>query len=78
MPVKLKYNSGEKIVTPKSGAYLGVACLTAIAAVGSMFELSSGDPDWGTAPTAIILALSIPAGILSFIAAVKDARANMQ
>ncbi len=65
-------------MTPKSGAYLGVACLTAIAAVGSMFELSSGDPDWGTAPTAIILALSIPAGILSFIAAVKDARANMQ
>ena len=65
-------------MTPKSGAFLGVACLTAIAAVGSMFELSSGDPDWGTAPTAIILALSIPAGILSFIAAVKDARANMQ
>ena len=64
-------------MTPKSGAYLGIACLTAIAAVGSMFELSSGDPDWGTAPTAIVLALSIPAGVLSFMAAVKDARANM-
>lgn len=64
-------------MTPKSGALLGVACLTAIAAVGSMFELSSGDPDWGTAPTAVILALSIPTGILSFIEAVKDARANM-
>lgn len=64
-------------MTPKSGALLGVACLTAIAAVGSMFELSSGDPDWGKAPTAVILALSIPTGILSFIEAVKDARANM-
>lgn len=65
-------------MTPKSGALLGIACLTAIAAVGSMFELSSGDPDWGTAPTATILALSIPVGIWSFMAAVKDARANMQ
>lgn len=65
------------MMTPKSGAFLGIACLTAIAAVGSMFELSSGDPDWGTAPTAVILALSIPAGVLSFMAAVKDARANM-
>ncbi len=64
-------------MTPKSGAYLGIACLTAIAAVGCMFELSSGDPDWGTAPTAVILALSIPAGIIAFRAAVKDARANM-
>ncbi|MEM8503467.1 MAG: hypothetical protein AAF716_09980 [Cyanobacteria bacterium P01_D01_bin.1] len=42
-----------------------------------MFELSSGDPDWGKAPTAVVLALSIPVGILSFIEAVKDARANM-
>ena len=65
-------------MTPKSGALLGIACLTAIAAVGCMFELSSGDPDWGTAPTAIILALSIPSGIWAFTAAVKDARANMQ
>jgi len=65
------------MMTPKSGAYLGIACLTAIAAVGSMFELSSGNPDWGTAPTAIILALSIPAGVIAFMAAVKDARANM-
>ena len=65
-------------MTPKSGAYLGISCLAAIAAVGSMFELSSGDPDWGTAPTAVIMALSIPAGIIAFMAAVKDARANMQ
>ncbi|MBE9064451.1 hypothetical protein [cf. Phormidesmis sp. LEGE 11477] len=47
------------------------ACLTAIAAVGPTFELSSGDPDWGRAPTAAILILSILVGILSFIEAVK-------
>ncbi|MGB3296910.1 MAG: hypothetical protein WBA76_01480 [Phormidesmis sp.] len=64
-------------MTPKSGAYLGIACLSGIAAVGSMFELSSGDPDWGQVPTALILALSIPAGITAFMSAVKDARANM-
>ncbi|MEM9089265.1 MAG: hypothetical protein AAGC93_11020 [Cyanobacteria bacterium P01_F01_bin.53] len=65
-------------MTPKSGALLGIACLTAIAAVGSMFELSSGDPDLGMGPTALVLGLSIPMGIWSFMAAVKDARANMQ
>ena len=42
-----------------------------------MFELSSGDPNWGTTPTALTLAISIPATVLSFMAAVKDARANM-
>jgi len=66
------------MMTPKSGAFLGVACLSAIAAVGCMFELSSGNPDWGTAPTAVILALSLPACVGSFMAAVKDARANME
>lgn len=65
-------------MTPKSGAFLSIACLSAIAGVGSAFELSSGEPDWGLAPTAVILALSIPTVILTFIAAVKDARANMQ
>ena len=65
-------------MTPKSGAYLGVACLAAIAGVGSAFELSSGDPDWGMGTTAAILALSMPATVIAFMAAVKDARANMQ
>ena len=46
-------------------------------AVGSIFELSSGQPDLGTQTTAIILALSIPLTGLFFIAAVKDARANI-
>jgi hypothetical protein len=63
-------------LTPKSGLFLGGSCFTAIAAVGSVFELSSGQPDFGVQTTAIILALSIPLTVLFFIAAVKDARAN--
>lgn len=63
-------------LTPKSGLYLGGSCITAIAAVGSIFELSSGQPDLGVQVTAIILGLSIPLTGLFFFAAVKDAREN--
>ncbi len=65
-------------LTPKSGIFLGGACVAAIAAVGSIFELSYGEPDFGIQTTAIILALSIPLTGLFFIAAVRDARANMK
>ncbi|MBK1990296.1 hypothetical protein A0J48_022685 [Sphaerospermopsis aphanizomenoides BCCUSP55] len=65
-------------LTPKSGLFLGSSCVTAIAAVGSVFELSSGQPDFGVQTTAIILALSIPLTVLFFMAAVKDARANIK
>ena len=65
-------------LTPKSGVFLGGACVAAIAAVGSIFELSYGEPDFGVQTTAIILALSIPLTGLFFIAAVRDARANMK
>jgi hypothetical protein len=65
-------------LTPKSGLFLGGSCITAIAAVGSVFELSYGEPDFGVQTTAIILALSIPLTVLFFIAAVKDARANIK
>jgi hypothetical protein len=65
-------------LTPKSGIFLGGACIAAIAAVGSIFELSYGEPDFGVQTTAIILALSIPLTGLFFIAAVRDARANMK
>ncbi|MBE9233141.1 hypothetical protein IQ231_16030 [Cuspidothrix issatschenkoi LEGE 03284] len=65
-------------LTPKSGIFLGGACVAAIAAVGSIFELSYGEPDFGVQTTAIILALSIPLTGLFFIAAVRDARANMK
>jgi hypothetical protein len=66
------------VYTPKSGLFLGGACITAIAAVGSVFELTSGEPDFGVQVTAIILALSIPLTGLFFFAAVKDARANIK
>ncbi len=65
-------------LTPKSGLFLGGACVAAIAAVGSVFELSYGEPDFGFQTTAIILALSIPLTAFFFIAAVRDARANMK
>lgn len=63
--------------TPKSGLFLLCSCVAAIAAVGSVFELSSGQPDWGTAPTSAVLAFSIPLVGIFFYAAVRDARANM-
>ncbi len=64
-------------MTPKSGLLLALACIAAIAGVGSVFELSSGNPDLGSSATTAILILSIPVTIISFIAAVQDARANM-
>jgi hypothetical protein len=64
------------MMTPKSGAFLAISCVMAIAAVGSVFELSSGAPQLGTLNTGIILALSIPLTVLFFLAAVRDARAN--
>lgn len=65
-------------MTPKSGVLLAGSCISAIAAVGSIFELSSGQPDWGTLPTSIILAVCVPLGVLFFYAAVRDARANQE
>ena len=63
-------------MTPKSGVLLAVSCITAIAAVGSIFELSSGNPQLGSLVTGIILTLSIPLTGICFYAAVQDARAN--
>ena len=63
-------------MTPKSGVLLAGSCLCAIAAVGSIFELSSGNPELGGMLTTSILVLSIPLGGFCFWAAVKDARAN--
>ena len=65
-------------MTPKSGGFLLGSCIAAIAAVGSVFELSSGTPDLGNLNTSIILALSIPVTVLFFVVAVKDTRANMK
>lgn len=65
-------------MTPKSGLFLAGTCIAAIAGVGSVFEITSGDPDWGMLPTSIVLALSIPVTVVFFIAAVKDTRENQQ
>ena len=65
-------------MTPKSGLFLAGTCIAAIAGVGSVFELTSGEPDLGVLPTGIVLALSIPITVIFFMAAVKDARENQQ
>ncbi len=65
-------------MTPKSGIFLLGSCIAAIAAVGSIFELSSGNPDLGTSITGLILAVCIPLTGLFFWAAVKDTRANQR
>lgn len=65
-------------MTGKSSILLLVCCVAAIASVGCIFELSSGMPELGQTNTAIILAISIPLTIVSFVLAVIDARANIK
>jgi len=65
-------------VTPKSGVLLLGSCITAIAAVGSIFELSSGSPDLGDLTTSIILTVSLPLTVVLFWIAVLDTRANQK
>ncbi|TVQ47747.1 MAG: hypothetical protein EA365_03295 [Gloeocapsa sp. DLM2.Bin57] len=65
-------------MTPKSGVLLLISCITAIAAVGSVFELSSGDPELGQLTTTIILIASIPLTGLFFWGAVVDTKANQK
>jgi len=60
------------MMTPKSGVLLLISCVAAIAGVGSVFELASGAPKYGTGLTGVILALSIPLVVGAFYAAVKD------
>lgn len=59
--------------TPKSAVLLLCSCVAAIAAVGSIFELSSGEPQLGSIVTWIILVVSIPTGAWLFYAAVRSA-----
>ena len=65
-------------ITAKSGVLLALCCITAIAGVGSVFELSSGQPELGSMITGIILAFSIPVTGVLFWAAVQDTRANIK
>jgi hypothetical protein len=60
------------IYTPKTGACLLGACISAIASVGSVFELSSGNPELGTTTTTIILAITVPLTAFLFLTAVRS------
>ncbi len=63
-------------MTPKSGVFLLGSCVAAIAAVGSVFEISSGTPELGNLTTGVILVASIPLSGVLFWAAVADTKAN--
>jgi uncharacterized NAD-dependent epimerase/dehydratase family protein len=65
-------------MTPKSGLFLGLCCIFAIAAVGSVFELAYGHPTYGTTATTAILVASIPLAAVLFWAAVQDTKANQK
>ncbi|MDX2273596.1 MAG: hypothetical protein NW237_16820 [Cyanobacteriota bacterium] len=62
----------------KSNLFLAGSCLSAIAAVGSVFELTSGSPDYGVALTTGILLLTAPLTIWFFKVAVNAARADQK
>ncbi len=64
------------MIPTKSSILLGLSCIAFIAAVGCVFELSSGEPMLGKVITAIILAMSVPTGVYSFVVAAKEAKAN--
>lgn len=61
------------MATPTSMLFLGLSCIAAIAAVGSVFELTSGNPELGSTVTTVILVLSLPLAALSFLGAVRSA-----
>ncbi|HIK36897.1 MAG: hypothetical protein NZ901_10175 [Geminocystis sp.] len=65
-------------MTVKSGLLLMLCCVASIAMVGCLFELGSGMPDLGQTNTILILAASVPTSVVSFVLAVKDARANLE
>ncbi|HEY9845228.1 MAG TPA: hypothetical protein V6D03_03435 [Candidatus Caenarcaniphilales bacterium] len=63
-------------MTPKSGFFLASSCVAFIAAVGSIFELASGQPNFGNLATTVIMIASFPLGAYCFLAAVRDVNAN--
>ncbi|MDJ0704357.1 MAG: hypothetical protein QNJ46_13820 [Leptolyngbyaceae cyanobacterium MO_188.B28] len=64
--------------TVKGGIFFLGSCVTAIAAVGSMFELGYGEPDLGAMPTTIILGLCLPLSVILLLAAIREGRANQE
>lgn len=63
-------------MTPKSSVFVGGSCVAFIAAIGSIFELTSGQPDLGNPITATILAVSLPLGAYLFFAAIRESNAD--
>jgi hypothetical protein len=61
----------------KAQLFLGLSVIAAIAFVGCIFELASGEPQWGKALTISILAVSLPLTIMTFLQAVKLAKSSM-
>jgi hypothetical protein len=66
------------VIPTKSGILLLFSCVAFIAAVGSVFELSSGEPSLGQWQTISILALSVPLGVFTFIVAAREAKASIE
>ena len=56
---------------PLAGLFLALACLLGIAATGSVFELSYGDPDLGVSTTRWILGLSLPGTLVALLVAIR-------
>jgi hypothetical protein len=61
--------------TPLGSICLLLSCISAVAAVGCVFELSSGAPDYGNSVTTAILAVSVPLCIGLFYVAVRSTNA---
>jgi uncharacterized protein (DUF983 family) len=56
---------------PLAGLFLALACVSGIAATGCVFELAYGEPDLGATPTWVILALTLPATVVSLLVAIR-------
>lgn len=63
--------------SPKSSLCLAASCIAAIAAVGSIFEISSGTPQLGSTTTWAILLFSLPLTIILLYAAIRIAQSSM-
>ncbi|MDM7937969.1 MAG: hypothetical protein QUV06_10980 [Cyanobium sp. CZS 48M] len=61
---------------PLAGVFLGLACLLGIAATGSLFELSYGEPDLGVLTTRLILAACLPGTVISLLVAIRLNKAS--
>ena len=59
-----------------AGVFLGLACLLGIAATGSVFELSYGEPDLGVLTTRLILAACLPGTVISLLVAIRLNKAS--